>query len=141
MRVMFPVSVRLIMICLLVGPPALCKAGVLTSCCERGSHEVTSCADDSPCCDGYDWIADKGNDQGSPGQDSKHRSCGQCADVCAGPAKTCDEARVESPFQLILHFSDYLEFASSGSFFKYSRANPSQMPKLPFPASDVPLLI
>jgi len=139
MTLMTQATVRLLMVWLLVGPSALCRAGVLVECCD---HESAETADsfatvESSCCkDG-----NAGIDSGQPAPDPAPRKCGACASVCTSAAKPSDDsnstalmvllvlpAHVVSEAQIVLKTSRHV--------FRSCR-----QPNLPYPHSDLPLLI
>ncbi len=116
-----------------VAAPALCRAGTLTACC---AHE-----DSAPvaCCQSHATPpAGPPLDSGDP-----TRECGSCADVCKGVAKP-DEARHVPGLDTHAQPWDAAA-ADSGAIAgaAVSKALPglNASPRLPFPASGLPLRI
>lgn len=136
--VMIRGAVRLLMACLLVGPPALCKAGVLVACCD---HESLRAGNDEPlesaCCP--DAEDDCNADTTVP--DSTPRKCEACAGICAGAVKPSDESKaaaIDAQTASVVAFV-INSMACPGIRSDSLRSLPD--PRLPFPVSDVPLLI
>ncbi|QOJ15209.1 MAG: hypothetical protein HRU75_11430 [Planctomycetia bacterium] len=116
-----------------VAAPALCRAGTLTVCC---AHEDAPAA----CCQSHETSpADPPTDSGYP-----PRECGSCADVCKGVAKP-DEARNlpgldthAQPWDAVAaHKSAAAQDAVSSTPF----TSLHDFPRVPFPASGLPLRI
>lgn len=119
-----------------VAAPALCRAGVLTTCCTHGDVPIAS----PVCCDGH------GNapSDGPPGHEPTERECGSCADVCNGIAKLAEERSLpnmadhEQPWNSATTPEPLMESIAAGcmAFDCVLRG-----PCLPYPASDLPLRI
>ncbi len=141
------VIARLLMIFLIAGPPALCRAGLLVRCCESPEAEVVAEEAPSSCCKsgcGTGKQAAKpqaeSNESKRPASESP-RKCSDCAAVCAGvfkPSETPPSLTPTSPAmyerigdldtvepQPVLSFDD-LAFGWLS---------------IPYPASDLPLQI
>lgn len=86
--------VKLWMVCALMGPPALCRIGVLVQCCENGPAEARAASSAASCCDdrasnlALPAVAAKKN---SRQDDPIPRKCGACAAVCSSVAKPNDD--------------------------------------------------
>ncbi|OQZ07129.1 MAG: hypothetical protein B6D36_01445 [Planctomycetes bacterium UTPLA1] len=131
-------AVRLLMVCLLVGPPALCKAGVLVACCD---HESLRAGTDEPlqtaCC----TEVEDGCNTDTTVPDSTPRKCEACAGICAGAVKPSDESKAAA-----LDAQPAILVVIVINSMAYPRIRPDSLhslpgPRLPFPVSDVPLLI
>lgn len=119
-----------------VAAPALCRAGALTDCC---THEDAPAAPVA-CCQSHETSpADGPADSGDP-----PRECGSCADVCKGVAKP-DEARNlpgldthSQPWDAVVAH-DGAAGQDAASSTPFARLN--DFPRVPFPASGLPLRI
>lgn len=124
---------------LLVGPPVLCRAGVLVGCCDHDSTGLIEAGASalSPCCAGCDT-------PGEPPQplpDRAPRKCGTCAGVCGTLVKPSDDSNAMMfATWMVMTIQTFCETTlASGS---YIQARPIyQLASLPFPPSDLPLLI
>lgn len=133
------VSINLLMVWLLVGSPPLCRAGVLSDCCE---HEVPSAAipQDAihpPCCN------DSGEHDGSTEREPEQlpRECGSCAGVCMHVAKPSDDSS-DIDFSLATYCAIELVITARPSQGHDTTITCAYRPPcLPYPASDLPLLI
>lgn len=130
------------MVFLLVGPPALCRAGVLVACCDRDPVHESDRSQSANCCPGDDECRLQSPCDEAPSEPtSDHRTCDRCAGVCAGVARLSDDISADLP-------CDFLPLMSLGMSDLTSASKPLvthpillQVPRIPFPASDVPLLI
>ena len=132
-------TVKLLMVWLLVGPPALCRAGVLVECCDHESTETanSSASVSSPCC----GDADANGDSERPTSDPMPRKCGTCAGVCATVVKPPDDFGSDTFVALLVL---PLEVVSEAPFAPGASDHVSSLcriPSLPYPPSDLPLLI
>lgn len=134
---MIRLAVKLVMVWLLLGPPALCRAGVLVQCCDHESEGTPDPSDSvaSPCC------ADEGSDSGSSDSapDSTPRRCGTCAGVCASVAKPTDDSNSTTLAAFLVPPTNVVTVAAITRVTNMSRL--SWLTSLPFPPSDLPLLI
>ena len=132
-------AVNLLMMWLLLGPPALCRAGVLVECCDHGSTETPEpeAAAESPCCGGVN----AGGDSGKPAPNPLPRKCGICSGVCTAVVKPSDDSTANSLVNLMVLpayvFSETLP--TSGTILYDSLLCLGQ--SRPYPPSDLPLLI
>ncbi len=136
MTEMSRVVVNSLMVWLLVAPPVLCRAGVLVECCDDGPAEVATVATDSPCCG--DAAAGCGDGESAP--QPGPRKCGSCATICSSPAKPADEANVPT---LVAAAAPLLHARSESPSAAHNQ-NPDRSRsrgELPFPPTDIPLLI
>ncbi len=131
--------VKSLTIWLLVGPPLLCRGGVLVDCCDHPPVEsppavmMPSCCDSSSCCPTSDQSA-------PPQEEQSPRKCRDCTAICASKAKVSDDIT-------LVDFADVV-VAALGVDSQLGTPSLAVFPKraevprrLPFPASDVPLLI
>jgi hypothetical protein len=122
----------------LVASPGLCRGGWLTACCE---HETTigfsagegGCEDPDCRCPVKE----------QPKEPTNGRHCAPCAAVCAGLFKPGDDTSVMidggMPAQAIVPaYADLIRHASARRVLESS---PGGRQRLPFPRSDIPLLI
>ena len=139
-RLMMRGLLKLAMVWLLVAPPALCRAGVLADCCEDQQTETSTAAVKHPCC--RESTGGCKEEQSSPHRvpDPAPKSCGTCAAVCSSPAKPAEEPILPTPAAVLLTSlsvaSELLPTQAS-----HDSACSCNQRKLPFPSSDVPLLI
>jgi len=131
-------TVKLLMMWLLVGPPALCRAGVLVECCDHESEETAASATvESPCC----GDADTGCGSEEPAPDPMPRRCGSCADMCAAVVKPSGDSNSTTFAVLLVLPVNVVSKAplapDTGQHFSPS----CQRPSPPYPPSDLPLLI
>ncbi len=149
---------RLLMIFLIAGPPALCRAGLLVRCCEsRVAQPVTvePLTDKAPssCCksecrsgepEGQTQI--ESTDFELPAQEvplkrEMPRNCGDCAAVCAGAFKPSD-----GPPSLVPSTPASSECIGVLDAIEAQLNSPAvepanKRPSIPYPASDVPLRV
>ncbi len=139
MFLMTRTAVKLLMAWLLVGPPALCRAGMLVECCERGSAETAdpSATVESPCCrDG-----DAGCDSRQPAPDPTPRRCGTCASACVTVAKPSDDSNYTTfAVLLVLPVDVVLETPLAPDTSRHLSCSCRRSTR-PYPPSDLPLLI
>lgn len=128
---------KLLMVWLIVGPPALCRAGVLVECCEHETAQPVPAVSASPCCGG----CDSGETPEPATPEPAPRECGTCAGVCAVAAKPADEL---PPVTFLVIVIDRVRFshdpahpARSGRSFSRDVCASAH----PYPSSDLPLLI
>ena len=117
----------------LAAAPTLCRAGILVACCQHaGELKVPQIASDG-CCD-----------EGEPANVPQNRECGSCVIVCDTISKPPDggyQAGMELPAALVVNVVCVRvepwtpRGTTSGVDFPVSGVD------LPFPPSDVPLLI
>lgn len=119
-----------------IAAPALCRAGALAACC---THDDAP-ASPVPCCQSHETVpAGSPADSGEP-----RRECGSCADVCKGVAKP-DESRFLST--LDMHSQWWHTVTAQCGVIASNVAALSTLhglidsPRLPFPASGLPLRI
>ncbi len=117
----------------LVGAPNLCRAGVLVGCCQHAPER-----DMAPVA-AVGWC-----NEGEPKNLPENRECGSCANVCntiAKPPDGGDQAAMEFPAAAIVSVVSVsvetlaLRDPAPRIDLSVSRID------LPFPPSDVPLLI
>lgn len=130
--------VRLLMAWLLVGSPVLCKAGVLVACCDHQSVLTSDYwSSESSCCND----AENGFNGEPCAPDSPPRECGACAGVCGGAVKPSDESKAASlPAQSVCAVAIGIVPTISLNPRPFS-FHSLRVPRLPFPRSDLPLLI
>ena len=129
-------SINLLMVWLLVGSPPLCRAGVFVDCCAHEPKKTGSESIAKPtCCE----VAGHDTDSAVPDSDELPRNCASCAGVCKHVAKPSDDS---SKLQLTpLHFSVFELVVAPAYSVGYALACSCLLPAMPFPASDLPLLI
>lgn len=135
---MFKLAVKMLMMWLLVGPPALCRAGVLIECCDHeplGDLRIVE-ATKPPCCDNENPT---GNED-RPDPESGSRKCGTCAGVCATVAKPSDGLDVTTLADVVLPIPSAIA-STRPHHASQTLAGSPQSASLPFPPSDLPLLI
>lgn len=132
-------ALKLLMAWLLAGPPALCRAGVLVECCDHASTKTanSSAHVSAPCC------GDCGTNSKSekPAPDPVPRQCGTCAGVCATVVKPVDDA---NPTTFAVFLAIPAHVASDGqpaTDTGYLDPHSYRIANLPYPPSDLPLLI
>jgi hypothetical protein len=145
---------RLLMIFLIAGPPALCRAGLLVRCCEsRSAWQATEEAPSS-CCESGCQTNDLNTQKHDPNAQNKAkprgpkppsretpRNCSDCAAVCAGAFKPSDGLPFFAIYTLTL--PEYIGDCDSFDPRQISRANElaNVRPSVPYPSSDIPLRI
>jgi len=130
-------AVYLLMVWLMAGPPALCRAGVLDECCDQRSADWPAATVESGCC--ADGDGGCGADQRAP--EPIPRKCGTCAGVCTSLVKPSEDSNTVSLAEaafIPVHIDPEPLIAEHTSriFLRSCR-----QPALPYPHSDVPLLI
>ncbi len=122
----------------LVGAPMLCRAGVLVRCCaqpteDRSRAKSAECED--RCCDHPD-----GNAQVP---DSDERECDSCVALCGAVAKPVDDDQASSQAELAIASCCPVAVAtvSRSSMRVHAPERPPDVPRIPFPSCDIPLLI
>ncbi len=139
MMLMARSAVNLVMMWLLLGPPVLCRAGVLVECCDHESTESPEpdAVVESSCCGGVD----AGGDSGQPAPKPIPRKCGACSGVCATVVKPSDDSTANSLVNLlVLHAYVVSETPlAPGTILHVSFS--CRGPSPPYPPSDLPLLI
>ena len=122
----------------LIGAPMLCRAGVLVRCCAPSiKYQVPAENGDCEkgCCSYPNGEA--------PVQDGDERECGSCVALCKAVAKPIDDdplaGRAGLPTPTIVPSVD----ASASVMLMWALAidRPPDKLRLPFPSSDIPLLI
>ncbi|MGD2110340.1 MAG: hypothetical protein PVI86_13245 [Phycisphaerae bacterium] len=131
--------VKQMMMLLLVGPPVLCRAGVLVECCEHEQAEPAADATRSSCCD---CDEDHGsNTGGRPPAREAPRKCGGCVAVCFGVTKPSDDsASAILVGWALLHLCVASESPLPQQTIRHCDG-PRHLQNLPFPPSDIPLLV
>ena len=122
-----------------VGPPVLCRAGVLVECCDHEPRKLSLPAATEPslCCgDG-----DVGGDPQQPSTDPVQRKCGTCAGVCTTVIKPSDDSQAMNFVVLSLLPAQIVSEASLATGAMYPSSHAARTPILPYPPSDLPLLI
>lgn len=120
----------------LIVAPNLCRAGLLTSCCTPGkSVQEVSVASDG-CC------GEKHTPVDSPSK-SEPRECDSCAQVCDVVVKAPEDAPKLDCCQTLVVFYEVPQTASEAPAVRFLLSDPEKADEsnLPFPRSDVPLLI
>ena len=135
---MSKLAVKMLMMWLLVGPPALCRAGVLIECCD---HEPLRdlrivATTEPPCCDNENPTSS----EDLPDSESGSRTCGACAGVCATVAKPSDGLDVTTLADVALPIPGVIAPTRAHHASQILAGSPLS-PYLPFPPSDLPLLI
>jgi len=132
-------SVKLVMMWLLLGPPALCRAGVLVQCCHLDSIQTLDPGEPvaSPCC------VDEDTDSGvsDPAPDPMPRRCGTCAGVCASVAKPSDDSNSTTLAAFLVLPASVVTVTPITRVTSRDMSRSSWLTSLPFPPSDLPLLI
>jgi hypothetical protein len=125
------------MVCLVAGPPNLCRAGVVVECCEHEQPESPVATGDTLCCNDHRGSCD---DQQPPARE-KPRQCGTCADICANITKPSEGLNYPA-FAGCLLVPNLLISYSLTLQPTVCHLEPTKfLQKLPFHTSDVPLLI
>jgi len=117
----------------LVAAPNLCRAGVLVACCQHAPERDMAATAAVGCCD-----------EGEPKNLPENRDCGSCANVCdtiAKPPDGGDQPGMELPVALVVN----VVFVRIEPWSPQGATSHIDLPvsgvDLPFPPSDVPLLI
>ncbi|HRX86217.1 MAG TPA: hypothetical protein P5572_14450 [Phycisphaerae bacterium] len=140
MITMFDRTLRVTIALLLAAPPILCRGGILADCCaHQGTQDalrenVQDCADEH-CCAGDAPLESPAAPAEPP------RKCGACAALCLGHFTLNDSpGTVVAIAAMPMARLDAPEAAQAArvSVAPGLQAHP---PGLPFPTSDVPLLI
>ena len=136
-KAMARVLVNLSMVWFLAGPPALCRGGMLVQCCEHEPAESSAVASRSSCCD----KDHSGGTERQPTSPQAPRKCGNCVTVCFGVTKPSDD----SIDPILVGWAFLPLFVGQDSTPPRCTIRNFERPmfphKLPFPPSDVPLLI
>lgn len=139
MILMSRLSVRVWMAWLLIGPPALCRAGVLVDCCAHESTQSTAPTEtvESPCCEKHE----SEEDAALLTPERIPRKCGDCAGVCNSVAKPSDDTGLNT---LAVSPVAVVPVASEAPMPVQGNLDPHRTPihtGPPYPPSDLPLLI
>jgi hypothetical protein len=120
-----------------VAAPTLCRAGVLVSCCDHDVDPATAnatadCTPTDGCCPNPE-----------PVNAPADRGCSACVSACQAVAKPSDELNPTFDLHAITVAVDsasspMADAAFAGFTWSVDRSDP---PGLPFPRSDIPLLI
>lgn len=128
----------------LVGAPSLCQAGVLVECCVPAHHadeESHGCPDDCP-----NKCPDRSPEQTPVDTDtSNERDCSTCADVCKSmslaPVKIAGEDLANTSGPVVATTAALTDGCPSSLDASLDESKRQPRQKLPFPTSDLPLLI
>ena len=116
----------------LVAAPNLCRAGVLVACCQHAPERDIAPTAAVGCCD-----------EGEPKNLPENRNCGSCAGVCdtiAKPPDGGDQPDMEQPTAVVVNVIYVcVEPLMQGTASRVDLTVSGV--RLPFPPSDVPLLI
>lgn len=122
----------------LMGAPMLCRAGVLVRCCapsikDQGPVENTDC--ENGCCSRPNGEA--------PVQDGDERECDSCVALCKAVAKPIDDDPLPGRAGLATPTIVPSLDTAAPSILMWALAidRPPDKLRLPFPSSDIPLLI
>lgn len=130
-------AVKFLMMWLLLGPTALCRAGVLSDCCKRDPKPQAHKGEPAKpsCC------ADHEDDDkiGNSGTESRPRKCGECADVCGTVFKPPGSIEVAVLTSDVTSIRSVAE--QTPGFPIQCDDHSRRKPGLPYPPSDRPLLI
>ena len=116
----------------LVAAPNLCRAGVLVACCDHAPKREASQEVSDGCCD-----------EGESANLPQNRDCGSCVIVCDTIAKPPDGGQ-QAGMELPAAVADMVCFCIEPSDLQapaFRAALPVSGIDLPFPHSDIPLLI
>ena len=136
MVTMTELALKLIMVWLLVGPPALCRGGVLEECCAHDEARVVTAvvADQPPCCKGSSKCSSK-----RPAEPPAPRKCGTCAGVCATVVKPSDDTVTDTVLMLMPVYLDGVSI--DPSILRSQDLTDGRPPELRVPMGELPLLI
>jgi len=126
----------------LAAVPTLCRAEILSGCC-NSSRSYSYCEDGiegsvAPCAD------DDCGEHADPCRSTPLKECGACAGVCVGVVKPVDHGEattlVAQVSWLISDFATMADFSPQSSLDCLQDSCAERF-HLPFPTSDIPLLI
>lgn len=156
-------AARLLMIFLIAGPPALCRAGMLVRCCESqaaqpltaqpltdtqltGKVQATCCK--SECRSGkpvgptqIESINSELPTQEVPVEQEVPRNCEDCAAVCAGAFKPSDGSHSLVPTSPASSECICVFDATTMQSISPAGELANKRPSIPYPASDIPLRV
>lgn len=116
--------------------PNLCRAGLLTACCFPSDRPTQARASGDDCCNHTE-------PQSAPTPKPEPRKCDSCAQVCDATVKTPDDSGRLSSCLFISadHEAPSTEIPILGEWTRSVAAGVVFETDLPFPRSDIPLLI
>ncbi len=120
----------------LIVAPSLCRAGLLTACCFPGERPTEMQASGDECCKHTEPLS-------TPAPSPEPRRCDSCAHICDATVKAPDDSGRFDGCQLITVSYEALPAQSPtlGTWASSAASVAVLDTNLPFPPSDVPLLI
>lgn len=120
----------------LIVAPSLCRAGLLTACCFPSDRLAETQASSDECCK----HTEPGN---APAPKPEPRTCDSCAHVCDATVKAPDDSGKLNCYQLMFvsHVALPAESPTLDTWALSAASSVVFETNLPFPRSDIPLLI
>ena len=124
----------------LVAAPALCRAGILDECCEH--QPAPPLSGEKATCGGAGCGCTDESPRPQP-QQPEERQCSWCAGVCRTQIKPSDEGGNTLQFQhaLPVAVDTPSDMGLLGRASRCFAGGAAERHRIPFPPSDVPLLI